>query len=148
MILLDTNVISEPMRHHPEGRVISWLDAQAPETLFLSTVSLSEILLGIESLLLGKRRKALAAALEHLLSLFHERILPFDVGAAEVYPRIVLRARHQGHPIAVGDAQIAAIAALRQFSVATRDEAPFRAAGLPVINPWTAVLEPEPHCER
>ena len=62
MILLDTNVVSEPMRQHPDRQVQDWLDDQAIETLYLSTISLSELLLGIESLPTGKRRQALAAA--------------------------------------------------------------------------------------
>ncbi len=142
MILLDTNVVSEPLRPRPDQKVLAWLDAQAAEGLYLSTVSLAELLLGIESLPLGKRRKTLAAGLhEQIIALFGERIAPFDLAAAEAYAQIVTRARRHGHPIAVADAQIAAIAASRQFTVATRDEAPFLAAGLPVINPWTATIE-------
>jgi len=144
MILLDTNVVSEPMRPEPDRKVLAWLDAQAAESLNLSTVSLAELLLGIESLPTGKRRKAIATALDHqIMALFGERIVPFDIRAAETYPKIVIRARRHGHPIAVADAEIAAIAASRQFSVATRDVAPFEAAGIPVINPWTATPEAE-----
>ena len=142
MILLDTNVVSEPMRAKPDRNVLAWLDAQAAETLYISTVSLAELLLRIESLPSGKRRKALAAALaEQVVALLGERVVPFDLAAAQTYPKIVTRARRRGHPIAVADAQIAAIAAARQFSVATRDETPFRAAGVPVINPWTTPPE-------
>ena len=139
MILLDTNVVSEPMRRHPDRRVQDWLDAQAIETLFLSTISLSELLLGIEHLPAGKRRRALAAALaEQIAGLFSDRIVPFDVAAARAYAEVVTRARRQGHAISVADGQIAAIAAARNLRVASRDEAPFQAAGLSVINPWNA----------
>ena len=139
MILLDTNVVSEPMRSNPDRSVLTWLDAQSVESLYLATVSLSELLLGIASLPAGKRRSALAGALdEQIISLFAERIVPFDIAGAEAYPEIVTRARRHGHAIAVADAQIAAIAASRRFIVATRDEAPFQAAGIAVINPWTA----------
>jgi predicted nucleic acid-binding protein len=139
VILLDTNVVSEPMRQRPDRNVLAWLDAQAAESLYLSAVSLAELLLGIESLPTGKRRRALATALDkQIVALFGERIVPFDLAAAEAYAKIVTRARRHGHSIAVADAQIAAIAASRQFSVATRDEAPFQAAGILVINPWTA----------
>jgi hypothetical protein len=142
VILLDTNVVSEPMRPKPDRNVLAWLDAQVAETLYLSTVSLGELLLGIESLPTGKRRKALASALgDQVVALFGERIVPFDLAAAQTYAKIVTRARRHGHAIAVADAQIAAIAASRHFSVATRDEAPFQAADIPVINPWTATLE-------
>lgn len=139
MILLDTNVVSEPMRPKPDLKVLGWLDAQAAESLYLSTVSLAELLLGIESLPASKRRKALAAALDkQLVALFGERIVAFDIRAAESYAKIVIRARQHGHPISVADAQIAAIAGFRRFSVAARDGTPFQAAGIPVINPWTA----------
>jgi toxin FitB len=137
MILLDTNVVSEPMRQRPDERVQDWLDAQAIETLYLSTISLSELLLGIENLPTGRRRRALAAALgERIASLFDIRIIPFDVAAAEAYAKVVVSARRQGHAISVADGQIAAIAASRDLSVASRDETPFQAAGLAVINPW------------
>jgi predicted nucleic acid-binding protein len=137
MILLDTNVVSEPMRFRPDPRVQDWLDAQTIETLFLSTISLSELLLGIESLPIGRRRRALAAALgEQIVSLFADRIIPFDIAAAEAYPKVVILARRNGYAISVADGQIAAIAAARDFRIASRDEAPFQAAGLGVINPW------------
>jgi toxin FitB len=137
MILLDTNIVSEPMRQRPDLRVQNWLDAQAIETLYLSTISLSELLLGIENLPIGKRRKALAAALgNQIVSLFDSRIIPFDVAAAEAYAQVVIRARRHRHAISVADGQIAAIAAAHKLRVAARDETPFQAAGLAVINPW------------
>jgi hypothetical protein len=141
VILLDTNVVSEPMRPQPDQKVLAWLDAQAAESLYLSTVSFAELLLGIVSLPAGKRRRALAAALnQQVIALFGDRIVPFDLNAAEIYAEIVVRARRHGHPIAVADAQIAAIAVSHQFTLATRDEEPFQAAGVPVINPWTVSI--------
>jgi toxin FitB len=139
MIMLDTNVVSEPMRERPDRRVQDWLDAQAIHTLYFSTIGLAELLLGIANLPAGKRRRALAAALgQQIARLFETRLVPFDVPAAEAYAQVVTRARGQGHAISVADGQIAAIAAAGNFTVATRDEAPFRAAGLLVINPWNA----------
>ena len=139
MILLDTNVVSEPLRLRPDSRVLGWLDAQAMESLYLSTISLAELLLGAESLPTGRRRTALAAALERQIAdLFGDRIISFDIDAAAAYAKIVARARSQGHPISIADGQIAAIAAAHKFIIASRDEAPFLAAGLDVINPWTA----------
>jgi hypothetical protein len=140
VILLDTNVVCEAMRPNPDRNVLEWLDAQAAQTLYFSTVSLAELLLGIASLPAGKRRRALAAALaKQVVALFAERIVPFDLPAAQSYSEIVRRARRSGHAIAVVDAQIAAIAASRHFSVATRGEAPFREAGVEVLNPWEII---------
>lgn len=137
MIVLDTNVVSEPMKPSGDPAVRTWLDRQAPETLYLTVTSLSELLLGIEILPDSKRKEGLDAALSELLvSLFESRILPFDQRAAMAYASLVARARSGGRLISVADGQIAAIASVHGFTVATRDTAPFVAAGLRIINPW------------
>ncbi len=137
MIILDTNVVSEPMKSNGNLAVQTWLDRQAVETVYLTATSLSELLVGIEILPEGKRKEGLDAALSELVEmLFGSRILPFDQHAAMAYAHLVSRARASGHLISVADGQIAAIATVHGFSVATRDTAPFVAAGVPVINPW------------
>jgi predicted nucleic acid-binding protein len=137
MIVLDTNIVSEPMKLHSNPAVTAWLDRQVADTLYLTATSLSELLVGIEILPAGKRRKGLNAALEDLLTrLFGPRILPFDQQAAKTYATLVTQTRTAGHAISVGDGQIAAIAATHGYAVATRDTIPFTAAGVPVINPW------------
>lgn len=139
MIVLDTNVVSEPMRRGGSRAVLGWLDQQVADTLYLTATSLSELLLGIQTLPAGKRKAGLDAALTDLMAaLFGSRILPFDRPAALVYAPLVGRARAAGRSISVADGQIAAIAAMHGFTVATRDTAPFLAAGVPVINPWDA----------
>lgn len=139
MIVLDTNVVSEPMRLAGNPNVRAWLDRQVAETLYLTATSLAELLLGIEVLPEGKRKEGLAAALADLMAtLFSSRVLPFDQHAAAAYAPIVSRARARGTAISVADGQIAAIASVCGFTVATRDTAPFLAAGVPVINPWDA----------
>ncbi|MBP9870985.1 MAG: PIN domain-containing protein, partial [Nitrosomonas sp.] len=107
------------------------------ETLYLTATSLSELLVGIEILPDGKRKEGLDAALRKLMErLFGARILSFDQQAAIAYAAIVGRARTNGRLISVADGQIAAIAAVHGFTIATRDTAPFVAAGVPIINPW------------
>jgi predicted nucleic acid-binding protein len=139
MILLDTNVVSEPIRRHPDRRVLDWLDAQAIETLYFATISLAELLLGVENLPVGRRRTALAAALEQQIAdLFGDRIIAFDIAAAEAYAKVVALARSQGHTISIADGQIAGVATANKLRIASRDEAPFQAAGLEVINPWNS----------
>jgi predicted nucleic acid-binding protein len=139
VIILDTNVVSEPMKPDGHRGVQAWLDEQIAETLYLTSISLSELLLGVEVLPDGKRKVGLAAALgELLVTLFGERVLPFDQQAATMYASRVSRARAAGRAISMADGQIAAIAAVHGFTVATRDTAPFVAAGVPVVNPWEA----------
>jgi toxin FitB len=138
VILVDTNVISEPLKAQGDPRVVAWLDRQPAESLFISTISVSEILFGIAALAAGKRRNRLAEAFESVvLRLFSGRLLSFDLEAAHAYASLMSAARARGLSISVVDGQIAAIAQANGFSVATRDETPFRAAGLNTVNPWT-----------
>ena len=137
MIILDTNVVSEPMKRNANPIIRTWLDQQVAETLYLTATSLSELLVGIEILPDGKRKEGLGAALAELVErLFGSRVLAFDQQAAMAYAPLVNRARAGGRIISVADGQIAAIAAVHGFAVATRDTEPFVATGVPVINPW------------
>jgi predicted nucleic acid-binding protein len=139
MIILDTNVLSEPMRPNGDPAVADWLDRQKIDALYLTTVTIAELLLGVERLPLGLPRSRLTARIDEIIHDFSERrILSFDVRAARLFAVLVGRARSNGQPIGVADGQIAAIAATNGFAVATRDVAPFVAAGVPVIDPWTA----------
>lgn len=139
MILLDTNVISEPLRQSGDKNVLRWMDAQTVETLYLSTISLAELRFGIAVLPAGKKKEGLHASLEQrILPLFAGRILSFDAPASQAYSLLRARARAEGKAIAPTDGYIAAIATLQGLMVATRDTAPFVAAGLTVINPWEA----------
>ena len=136
MILLDTNVISEAMKPEPHPGVRDWLDAQVAETLFLSSVTVAELSFGIGALPAGRRRAALAAALEGVLGLFEGRVLAFDVAAALRYGDVAVRARAAGRGFPTPDGYIAAIAVARGFAVASRDASAFAAAGVRVIDPW------------
>ena len=138
MILLDTNVVSEAMKPEPHPSVRGWLDAQAAETLFLSSVTVAELMFGIGALPRGKRKDRLATTLDGVMELFEPRILPFDTQAARRYADLAVKARKAGKGFPTPDGYIAAIAAAHGFAVASRDTAAFAAAGLTVIDPWTA----------
>ena len=137
MILLDTNVLSEPLRPFPETRVIKWLDAQSLETLYLSAITVAELRFGIKSLPAGKRRDELETRIENqILPMFTGRVCPFDINCTTAYAGLMTKAKSSGLAIAAADGYIAAIAATNRFSVATRDTSPFQAAGINTINPW------------
>ncbi|MDR2837977.1 MAG: type II toxin-antitoxin system VapC family toxin [Azonexus sp.] len=137
MILLDTNVVSEPLRPTPAAQVIEWIDAQALETLYLAAITVAELRAGVALLPAGKRRQTLSDDLEkRLLPLFAGRVLPFDMASTGAYAGLLANARAAGQTIETADACIAAIAIANGFAVATRDARPFLAAGLTVINPW------------
>lgn len=137
MILLDTNVVSEPLKAPGDMNVLGWIDEQIIETLYLSTITLAELRFGIAVLPDGQRRDTLHTRLEQrVLPLFAGRILPFDDAASKAYATLRASARAVGRAIAPADGYIAGIAATHGFTVATRDISPFEAAGLTVINPW------------
>ena len=137
MILVDTNVISEPLRREPSAAVIEWLDAQNVETLFLAAISLAEMRFGVAALPEGRRRDWLHQSIEQrVVPLFRGRILPFDDAASKAYASLCAKARATGNAMASADGFIAATAAANGLIVAARDVAPFEAAGLRVIDPW------------
>lgn len=137
MIVLDTNVISEPLKAAGDPAVLAWLDQQDIETLYLTTIGLAELRHGVAALPAGRRRSSLARELEQrIVPLFGERILSFDVAASNAYADIRVRTRKAGKTIGAADSYIAATVAAHGFAIATRDTAPFEAAGVAVIDPW------------
>jgi predicted nucleic acid-binding protein len=133
MIVLDTNVISEAMKPQANLAVRAWLNEQVAETLYLTSVTLAEMLFGISVLPTGRRRNTLSRALDGLLELFGDRVLPFDIYAARHYTTLAVAARNAGRGFPTPDGYIATIAASRAFIVAS---SPYEAGGLRVVDPW------------
>ncbi|HEY1185117.1 MAG TPA: type II toxin-antitoxin system VapC family toxin [Bryobacteraceae bacterium] len=139
MIILDTNVLSEALKPVPSDTVLRWLAAQSPSAVFTTTITLAEVLYGVETLPRGKRQTRLLAAVEKMFAEeFEGRILPFDEDAARVFPGIVASRNTAGRPISQFDAMIAAIARSHRAAVATRNTADFDRCGIRVLDPWTA----------
>lgn len=136
MIVLDTNVVSEAMRPEPSPQVRDWLNDQAIEALYTTAITLAEIQYGLARLPSGRRKNVLTDQLELIARIWRGRTLPFDADAAHHYASLAVAAQQSGLGFPTPDGYIAAIAASRGFIVATRDVAPFVAAGLQVINPW------------
>ncbi len=137
MIILDTNVVSEPLRPEPEPAVLAWLDAQAPATLYLTSITLAELLAGVAALPAGRRRNKLGQALtEQVLPLFEGRVLAFDMPAARAFAQVHAGAQAAGNPIGFADAAIAAIARAHGYALATRNVRDFNGTGVEVIDPW------------
>lgn len=137
MIVLDTNIISEPNKRLPAQQVVDWLNSQQAPALFTTTINVAELRFGIERLPYGKKKTVLWAALDFTLGrLCANRILSFDLPAAEELARIDTQCEATGKKIGLADAQIAAVAKVNGFAVATRDATPFELAGVTVIDPW------------
>lgn len=121
-----------------DPRVVAWFNAQSPLELFLPTIVLAEIHAGLSAAPKGRKSASLRSELTALLEgVFFKRILPFDERAAEHFGELYAAARTAGRRIDdFADLAVAAIARSHGFTVATRDTAPFLAAGLTVVNPW------------
>ncbi len=139
MILLDTNVVSEPYRAVPSGSVRNWLDGQRQQDLFLCTPVLAELWYGVERLPSGGRRDRLERWVQNLEEeRFENRVLPVDQAAAHEFGRIVAKRTRMGLPIGPMNALIASIAVCHGAALATRDVPDFEGISLELIDPFAA----------
>ena len=137
MIVLDTNVVSEVMRAAPDPSVVAWLNDQDAFLLYLTAITVAEIRYGLRVLPQGKRRRSLEEGFERILvEGFTGRILPFDEAAAHRYGEVMGRRQEIGRPLDILDGQIAAIAWVNGFSVATRNVQDFLDCGVEILNPF------------
>jgi predicted nucleic acid-binding protein len=137
MILLDTNVISAVMSPRPPVTVLTWLNHNESETLFLSTITIAEIMYGLRAMPEGKRQVALSCRFDEFLERgFRHRILDFDLDAAAEFAEIMANRRRMGRPMSLPDGQIAAIARAHGMAAATRNVRDFESCGIKIINPF------------
>jgi predicted nucleic acid-binding protein len=134
LILLDTNVLSEPFRPEPDAGVLAWLGRQAEPTA--SAVTVGELRRGALVLPAGRRRDVFLAQIDTTLRNHVSRILPYDGAAARIYAHLHARRRAMGRPLALEDGMIAATAIIHSTPVATRNVADFADLGLEIIDPW------------
>lgn len=137
MIVVDTNVLSELMRPAPSPRVVEWLRRNAA-LIAIPAIALGELRYGVARLPDGKRKRSLSQALDAFVERFAANVLNYDVQAANACGDILAAAESAGRPMALADAQIAAIAKVAHAQLATRNVSDFSSARLALINPWDA----------
>lgn len=139
MIILDTNVVSELMRPEPESAVLRWFDSASAADVYVTAITMAEVLYGIELLASGKRREALDASAKRLFDVvFTDHVLGFDQTAARAFSLITSSRRRRGKPISDFDAQIVSIAQVHGATLATRNTTDFEGCGVKIVNPWQA----------
>ncbi len=137
MIILDTNVVSALMRNEPDTAVLQWLDAQPVESVWLTSITVFETRLGLARLPDGRRRQALETAFTSLLADdLENRVLVFDVPAAEQAAALAAKRQRAGRAGDFRDTQIAGIALARRATVATNNVRHFQDLATPVVDPW------------
>jgi len=137
--LLDTNVVSEWVKPHPNARVVAWLAEANEDETFISVCTLAELRFGVASMPKGRRRDRLDEWLRgDLPARFDGRIIPIDMAIAGAWgDDISAAARRKGRPIDVMDGLIAATAEVYEMTVVTRDARDFHPTGVTLLNPWT-----------
>jgi toxin FitB len=141
VIILDTNVLSALMQKVPERAVVHWLDQQAVESIWITSITLFEVRLGLALLPAGRRRDALERALSQVLEEeLGNRVLEFDTAAAAEAAALAAIRRRSGRSVDFRDTQIAGIALSRRARIATRNIKHFQDLDVPVIDPWASTL--------
>lgn len=137
MIILDTNVLSALMRTAPDEAVVAWLDRQAADSIWLTSITVFEVRFGLAVLPAGRRRQALEAAFVRVLEEdLERRVLEFDGAAAEAAAVLAAGRQRAGRPVDLRDTLIAGGVVARRATLATRNTRHFADVKVPVVDPW------------
>ena len=135
--LLDTCVLSELVTKQPEPKVVEFVDSLDPDDVYLSVITIGEIVKGIEKLPTSRRKQELHAWLkEDLLSRFQGKIIPIDEDVIVGWGFLTARAEAAGRPMPAIDSLIAATAQANNLTLVTRNVEDFNASGVEIVNPW------------
>jgi len=136
--LLDTNVVSEWARPHPNPGVVRWLADVDEDRVYISVLTFGELRRGVDRLTPGRRRHRLDTWLsEELADRFVDRVLPMDQDVADVWGRLLAHSESAGRPVGAVDGLIAATAEHHGLEVVTRNVRDFETTGVRLLNPWS-----------
>lgn len=136
MVVLDTNVLSALMRQSADEKVVIWLDKQPRTSIWTTSITVLEVRFGLQIMAAGKRRAALMQAFDALLEKLDQRVLPFDVAAAQQAASLMAIRNKKGQPVELRDTMMAGIVLAQRATLATRNTTHFADAGVRLINPW------------
>ena len=135
--LLDTCVISELVTKTPDTKVVAFVDSLEPDDVFLSVITIGEIVKGIEKLPTSKRKQTLHTWLqEDLLVRFDGKILSLDTDVMLEWGKLIARVEAVGNPMPAIDSLIAATVLGHEMTLITRNVNDFKVAAIEIVNPW------------
>jgi toxin FitB len=138
--ILDTNVVSELVAQQPDPKVLSWLESIPAEHIYLSAITIGELVKGVEKLPDSKRKSDLLTWLMNdLLVRFEDHILSVDVRVMMVWGKLIAHLEAIGKPMPAIDSLLAATAETHGHSLVTRNVQDFVNAGIALLNPWEYV---------
>jgi predicted nucleic acid-binding protein len=126
------------MRPSPDAAVVAWLDRQAADSIWTTSITVLETRFGLAILPVGRRRRSLEAAFARVLQDdLDGRVLSFDAASATAAAGLAAARHRTGRPVDLRDTQIAGIALAHHATLATRNTRHFADLKTPVANPWT-----------
>lgn len=138
MYLIDTCVISEPLKEKPDPGLSQWLANVDEDSLMLSTLTIGEIEKGIRRLAKGKKRDHLREwVTSSLIPRFHRRIAPIDLGITIYWGELTAKFSKKGRNITEIDSLILATAGFHGWTIVTRNVDDFKGCGVDLLNPWS-----------
>ncbi len=141
--LLDTNVLSEAVKSHPDANVMRWNASISIRDTFISALTIGEIKQGIAKRQPSKRTTALQRWLdEDILVRFRGRILPVDLPIALEWGALMGKSQQAGDNLPIADALIAATALYHHLIISTRNTKDFERVNVAIINPWEFTESP------
>lgn len=138
-VLLDTCVLSELHRSGGEPCVRQSVESFVDSDLYMSVLTVGEIIKGIALLVPGKKKQDLQRWIQGLEQRYSDRILPVDRDVSRIWGEVTGRARTQGITLPVVDGLIAATALRHGLHLMTRNTSDFATTGVLLINPWEQV---------
>jgi len=135
--LLDTCVISELVTKTPNPHVVGFVDSLEPDDVFLSVITVGEIVKGIEKLpTSGRKRKLRTWLQEDLLIRFDGKIISLDTNIMMEWGKLTAQVEAVGKPMPAIDSLIAATVLAYELTLITRNVGDFESAGIEIVNPW------------
>jgi predicted nucleic acid-binding protein len=136
MIILDTNVISELMHAVPDPKVVAWIDRQAGDSIWISSITIFEVTFGLEIMTAGSKQGSLRRSFVELRSKLRDRIAFFDERAAEKTAELMATRQRSSTPRDLRDSMIAGIVLARRATIATRNVTHFADISANIVDPW------------
>lgn len=136
--LLDTCVLSELVKTTPEPNVVNWINSQSEDSLYVSSITIGELLKGIARLQNSQRKSELTTWVNQIREEMTNRILPFNHSTADYWAEMCADAEKQGKSLSAFDSLIAGTALKHNLAIVTRNTRDFEAATVKLINPWNS----------
>ena len=132
--LVDTNVISEMTKKRPDNNIMKWLENTATADMFISVISIGELVYGVAKLSDGTKKTELSAWLNVLKhEIFEDRIVDIDINVMEIWGEMSAKLTRSLPEL---DTLIAASAIAWNMTVVTGNVSDFKdIPGLKFFNP-------------